>query len=335
MLALLGTVAPARAQSVPGHTVTTFSTPPFPQLLAFDAAGILYAGRDDSPGGSADPTFVTRITSSGSTSSYGLAPIPDPDALVVDITGAVSGVRGAVLVGGLVTLSGPGRVSAIAPNGSVSTLFESASYGNISELKIDASGRLLFVSVDQNMAFSSESGATPTALFATGVSPVFLAVAPDGRIYTSDASGTIRVNESNGALVTASFAQFSGRVSIEFAQGGGFGHDLLAFESNTGTLFRVDASGAKTVIGTGFDACDDLAIGPCGAVSLSCRLQGKILRISSEPSPDIDGNGQVDGADLAQILGAWGDESCAADLNQDGTVDGADLAMVLGNWGPV
>ena len=47
---------------------------------------------------------------------------------------------------------------------------------------------------------------------------------------------------------------------------------------------------------------------------------------------DLDGNGNVDGADLALVLAAWGG-SVESDLNQDGLVDGADLALVLAAWG--
>ncbi len=53
---------------------------------------------------------------------------------------------------------------------------------------------------------------------------------------------------------------------------------------------------------------------------------------------DFGGDGVVDGADLAILLGAWGacppKGGCEADLNLDGEVDGADLAILLGNWGP-
>lgn len=52
---------------------------------------------------------------------------------------------------------------------------------------------------------------------------------------------------------------------------------------------------------------------------------------------DLDGNGVVDGADLAMLLGAWGActdcDDCDADLNDNCSVDGADLAILLGNWG--
>jgi len=49
---------------------------------------------------------------------------------------------------------------------------------------------------------------------------------------------------------------------------------------------------------------------------------------------DINGDGTINGADLAAVLGAWGTANPAADLNGDGTVNGADLAIVLGKWGP-
>lgn len=46
---------------------------------------------------------------------------------------------------------------------------------------------------------------------------------------------------------------------------------------------------------------------------------------------DLDGSGGVDGADLAILLGSWGDKT--ADLDGSGSVDGSDLAILLGAWG--
>lgn len=52
-------------------------------------------------------------------------------------------------------------------------------------------------------------------------------------------------------------------------------------------------------------------------------------------APDLDLSGQVDGGDLAILLGEWQNQSgSVADLNGDGAVDGADLSELLGNWGP-
>ena len=50
-------------------------------------------------------------------------------------------------------------------------------------------------------------------------------------------------------------------------------------------------------------------------------------------SADLDANGTVDGADLAELLAGWGPQGGKADLNADGRVDGADLAELLARWG--
>jgi hypothetical protein len=55
------------------------------------------------------------------------------------------------------------------------------------------------------------------------------------------------------------------------------------------------------------------------------------------PQPaDLDGDGQVDAADLGLLLGAWGPcaAPCDADLDGDGTIDGADLGLLLAAWAP-
>ena len=48
---------------------------------------------------------------------------------------------------------------------------------------------------------------------------------------------------------------------------------------------------------------------------------------------DLNGDGQVDGADLSALLGAWNETDAEADLDGDGLVDGADLSALLGGWG--
>jgi len=48
---------------------------------------------------------------------------------------------------------------------------------------------------------------------------------------------------------------------------------------------------------------------------------------------DLDGDGQVDGADVGLMLADWGSNDPAADQNGDGAVNGADLGLLLGAWG--
>jgi hypothetical protein len=52
------------------------------------------------------------------------------------------------------------------------------------------------------------------------------------------------------------------------------------------------------------------------------------------PAADLDGDGMVNGSDLAGLLGFWGTcKACPADLDGDGVVGGSDLAILLGTWG--
>lgn len=57
-----------------------------------------------------------------------------------------------------------------------------------------------------------------------------------------------------------------------------------------------------------------------------------LATFDDELGPDLTGDGRVDGADLALLLGAWG--TGAADLTGDGITNGADLAVLLGAWAP-
>jgi hypothetical protein len=57
------------------------------------------------------------------------------------------------------------------------------------------------------------------------------------------------------------------------------------------------------------------------------------INITNTPGPlgDLNGDGLVDGADLATLLSQWNTDG-SADLNDDGAVNGADLAALLANW---
>ncbi len=65
-----------------------------------------------------------------------------------------------------------------------------------------------------------------------------------------------------------------------------------------------------------------------GAPALSLRIHG--WPVTTNPA-DLNGDGHVDGADLAVLLGNWGTAG-AGDIDGDGVVSGADLAILLGAW---
>lgn len=56
----------------------------------------------------------------------------------------------------------------------------------------------------------------------------------------------------------------------------------------------------------------------------------KLVRLVPVVGPDLNGDGMVDGIDLAILLAGWGTPS--GDLDGDAIVTGSDLAMVLAAW---
>ena len=75
-----------------------------------------------------------------------------------------------------------------------------------------------------------------------------------------------------------------------------------------------------------------------GWVNLMTEEQKNPEETHDDGSPDLNNDGVVDAADLAALLGNWGEcqdcAACTGDLDGDGTVGPADLAILLGSWGP-
>jgi 1,4-alpha-glucan branching enzyme len=95
--------------------------------------------------------------------------------------------------------------------------------------------------------------------------------------------------------------------------------------SNWGTF---DTNATTTVPWDGLPASALVNIGPYSAVIFS---QGNA---PPPPKPaDVNGDGLVNGSDLAIVLGAWGSGNVVADINDDGIVNAADLSALLAAWG--
>ncbi|MFZ9692032.1 MAG: dockerin type I repeat-containing protein, partial [Phycisphaerales bacterium] len=60
-------------------------------------------------------------------------------------------------------------------------------------------------------------------------------------------------------------------------------------------------------------------------------LEVRVIECDEAAGPDLNGDGIVNGADLALLLSAWGG-SGIGDLDGNGQINGADLAMLLGAW---
>ena len=61
-------------------------------------------------------------------------------------------------------------------------------------------------------------------------------------------------------------------------------------------------------------------------------LDGVLDCVDDSIPGDINGDGFVNGSDIAQVLAYWGSDNVDADVNQDGLVSGPDLTVILGSW---
>jgi hypothetical protein len=112
------------------------------------------------------------------------------------------------------------------------------------------------------------------------------------------------------------------------------------------TGFPLPTCNLSTIVGCNDDAdgffCSTLTVpviaGQCYRIRLGGyqeNLEGSgTFLITCAPTclGDLDGDGLVNAADLAVLLGQWGGPG-SADLNANGTVEGGDLATMLGAWG--
>lgn len=241
--------------SVPGTLARVYASVADPVHLAFSTNGVLFLGRDasGSGGGNADAAKIHRVGQGGApVSEFGDEAIWDPDALIVDESGAVSGVAGSVLVGGVYDNTDSGYIRRISPDGSVSTLFgPTDSFGNPSDFDFDADGRLLFVDYSsQNVMVTT--GNFPTVFASMNpLSPSVVCVDSINRVWVSGTSPNVRIFGSDGSLVNAGVLA-SPASPLARGPGGFWGTDMYAVNGE-GELLRIDPAGHSTVVGSGFD----------------------------------------------------------------------------------
>lgn len=279
-------VALAANPFVTGTAQGVYATVTDPMLLSFAPDGTLYCGRDASGSGGApgDAVRIHRIAPGGvPVTEFGDLAITDPDAVLVDVAGVVTGVPGTIIVGGVDSVGNQGKLSKIAPDGSVTTWFgPGTGLHNPSAFDFDQTGRLLFTE-NANGSVQVTTGETPTVLF-TLAQANRLAVDALNRIVVTTTGGThLRLYSSDGTLLNASFAP--ARVApLTRGPGGAWGTDLYAVAQN-GDLLRIDPDGNVAVVGGGFDTITDFKFGPDDALYASEHGADRVLRFAPPSVP--------------------------------------------------
>ncbi len=194
-------------------------------------------------------------------------------------------------------------------------------------------------------------GNSPLATFAN-TSEVLTNGGGSGGFIGSGSSGTSILNGNNGTLIALDNSNTGGVDSgTGSASGAGVttGIEIAIPLSLLPGYADGDIKVTAFINGGGHDFVSNQVLGGIGGggnlgeprfVNFSAISGDQFFVIPGPVAPiagDLDGNGSVDGADLAILLGGWGPcprkGGCAADLDGNGVVDGADLAILLGSWG--
>jgi hypothetical protein len=194
----------------------------------------------------------------------------------------------------------------------------------------------------------------------TSFGPTGLAVAPDGRIGVCGPIvnpvgwRTVLFDGSGDELWQAEWLNPNSAgdepMAIAFDSDGGAivtGMRQSAPTMDAFGIIRYDLEGVATwhwqVANPTSGAGRSIALGADEAVFVAGRNWGgpaigeRAVTMRFDPGDftcgaDLDGDGNVDGADLGVLLSQWG-AAGSGDLDGDGEVGGADLGLLLGAWG--
>ncbi len=292
----------AALPEVQGCVVETYASEDYNLHLGrmtFAPDGTLYVGKT-----SYTPTSIWRILPSFPGpcvfESFGDAISGNPYPVLYDVYGRISGVPGCVLIGrGQQTnWYGPfSHLTAILLDGTANQLYPppEVNFHNIADMCFDNYGALLFIDSGGRGVYKSEYGENPWRLFSVPDFYNNIAVNPSnnniflgGRVQQGRGHGMISSwDEENGLQdFDVTSLPCCSDVHLVFGLGGFWGKDLYVLV--TGELLKYNLStGARTVVGTGFDSAwyMDLVLGPDNALYVSDCLGYRVLKITPLTNP--------------------------------------------------
>ncbi|MEC9234416.1 MAG: hypothetical protein VX403_10950 [Planctomycetota bacterium] len=110
-----------------------------------------------------------------------------------------------------------------------------------------------------------------------------------------------------------------------YYRGNGIDNGKNGEVGNAPVVIREDGS---MTFAWGFQIADAQVFNECG---VTVKFFPTVAPVICACTTDLDGNCEVNGADLAILLGQWATAG-DADVDGSGSVDGADLALLLGEW---
>ena len=271
---------------VNGASTVLYTNVTDPMLMSFAPDGTLYVGRDNrgSGGDAYDLVFISKVgTNASSVVNHGTTLTKDPDAVVYDQLGLVSGTPGSVIVGGT-TGTNTSIISKIAPNGVVTTLFGGvlANLGNPRQFIFNSAGRMYVTDSVYGQVLTTTSGAAPTLLCISSNAHGIALDVSNRLAVTSVTEPRIQLFNTNGTLINANFAAVRAESPIVRGPGDAFwGSDLYAVNI-ANQLIRISPAGAITVMGGGFANQFEMAFGPSNVLYVSELYTDRIYRIAEK-----------------------------------------------------
>lgn len=266
--------------TVAGAITTVYANVTDPICLDITDTGMIYVGRDNSGsgGGSGDAVKIHRIGIGGTPVEELGSAIQDPDTVIVDRTGAVSGTPGALLVGGE-----PGRITKVLNNGTTTLLLNNPVIGNPNGFTFDLDGRLLFTRYDTgggaaSAGVSAVVGNTPSFLFSLPGAADIAVDALNRMVISSTYVTNLLLYSADGTLLTNNFAPAALNAPLAFSRGGFWGSNIYTV-GTTGQLMRMDLAGNATKVGDGFSNTISMRFGADEALYLSDFVNDRILKI--------------------------------------------------------
>lgn len=292
-LTLLALASVGGAQTVPGFDVQVYAQVTDPIRIDFAPDGSIYCGRDNtgSGGGNSDALRLYRVGPCAvDVTLFSNTAITDPDTVVFDTTGSYTGIANSVVVGSFISGSS-GRLTAVRPDGSITSVYNGTLVSNPADMLFNAAGKLIVCDANANRVVRFDTINTTTVLF-SHVGVILLSADPAGNLYTMSTAGAIQSHTSTGTVLNATLANISGSANAGMA----FGPDASSFSNNlyvvrNGNLYKVTTAGVVTTIGTGFSVdCTDIAFGPDKAMYISSFGTDKIIRVAAPGTRTISGH---------------------------------------------